>query len=411
MTKAWTVLKLADAPLEIIDGDRGKNYPKQHEFHRDGHCLFLNTGNVTADGFRFSDCQFITEKKDGLLQKGKLSRSDIVMTTRGTIGNVGYYNNSIPYEHLRINSGMVIFRADKQKLLPSFLYLFLRSSGFKRQVQVLRSGTAQPQLPIRDIKTIEIRLPEIKTQRRIAHFISTYDGLIENNRRRIKLLEEIAREFYKEWFVRFRFPGHQHVKVKNGVPEGWSEGVIADFYQTSSGGTPSRKRPEYYTGNIIWVKTQELQNSYIFETNEKITDEAISNSSAKLFPKYTVLVAMYGATIGQAGILAVPGCSNQACCALVPRVDSANYIYAFLFILENRAGLVNLGQGAAQNNISQEIIKNYPMIFPSSKFMTKFIENLSPIFQQIENLVTQIMQLEKARDFLLPKLIRGEIAV
>ena len=95
---------------EIIDGDRGKNYPQQHEFLDEGYCLFLNTGNVTKAGFSFDSNRFISKEKCDLLRKGKLQRHDIVYTTRGTVGNAAYYSDSIPYEHVRINSGMVIIR-------------------------------------------------------------------------------------------------------------------------------------------------------------------------------------------------------------------------------------------------------------------------------------------------------------
>src|SRR5437773_2696582 len=133
MANDWRFAPLADAPLEIIDGDRGKNYPKHQDFSDSGDCLFLNAGNVTKNGFDFSDCSFITAAKDSALRKGKLARFDVVLTTRGTVGNVAFYDNSVPYEHIRINSGMVLLRADKKRLLPLFLYQFSKSPAFTRQ--------------------------------------------------------------------------------------------------------------------------------------------------------------------------------------------------------------------------------------------------------------------------------------
>ena len=202
-----TLTSFEDAPFEIIDGDRGKNYPKQNEFSDDGHCLFLSAANVTRSGFEFSERQFITEQKDAILRKGKLQREDIVLTTRGTIGNAAHFHASVPYEHLRINSGMVILRCNVERISPTYLYHFLRSPSFHGQVNSLRSGVAQPQLPIRDMKRIKLLLPPLPAQQRIASILSAYDDLIENNRRRIQLLEQSARLLYKEWFVRLRFPG------------------------------------------------------------------------------------------------------------------------------------------------------------------------------------------------------------
>jgi type I restriction enzyme S subunit len=184
---------LSSAAVDIIDGDRGKEYPKHSDFYDSGYCIFLNTGNVRPDGFDFSSCQFISEEKDQRLHKGKLARNDLVMTTRGTIGNVAFYDDNIPYEILRINSGMVIFRADTTRLHPAFLYHFLRSPDFIGQTISMRSGVAQPQFPIRDIKRVELPVPELPIQRRISSILSAYDDFVENNRRRMALLEDAAR--------------------------------------------------------------------------------------------------------------------------------------------------------------------------------------------------------------------------
>ncbi len=221
MRCCWPRRPLFSAAVEIIDGDRGKEYPKHSDFSDSGYCLFLNTGNVRPGGFDFSNCQFISEEKDQRLRKGKLARHDLVMTTRGTIGNVAYYDDNVPYENLRINSGMVIFRADASRLHSEFLYHFLRSPDFIGQTISMRSGVAQPQFPIRDIRRVELPTPDLAIQRRIASVLCAYDDLIENNRRRMALLEEAARQLYREWFVRLRFPGHEHTRITNGVPEGW----------------------------------------------------------------------------------------------------------------------------------------------------------------------------------------------
>jgi type I restriction enzyme S subunit len=223
MASEWTITKLADGPLEIVDGDRGWNYPKQHEFAPSGQCLFLNAGNVTTSGFNFSDCLFISAEKDAMLRKGKLQRHDIVLTTRGTVGNIAYYDESVPYDHIRINSGMVILRAQPQKLHPRFLYLFLRSSLFSSQVESLRTGSAQPQLPIRDINRIEICIPPLPEQRAIAHTLGTLDAKIELNRRMNETLEQMARAIFKSWFVDFDPVIDNALRAGNPIPSALAE--------------------------------------------------------------------------------------------------------------------------------------------------------------------------------------------
>ena len=187
----WEKVKLGNTDyLEIIDGDRGINYPSKNDFSQKGYCLFLNTKNVLENGFYFADCQFITKEKDEILRKGKLQRQDVVMTTRGTIGNVGVYSENIEYEHLRINSGMVIFRPTV--LLDSkFLFQILRSSYIKNQIQNIISGAAQPQLPIRSIIDINILIPKtLEEQKNIVAKIQEEEKAIEECRKLIKLHQE-----------------------------------------------------------------------------------------------------------------------------------------------------------------------------------------------------------------------------
>lgn len=158
----------------IIDGDRGKNYPKQDEFFDMGHCLFLNAKNVTAIGFSFENCMFITEEKDNSLRKGKLVRGDVVLTTRGTLGNLAFYDDSVPFENVRINSGMVILRMKKNIVTEVFFI-----EQFKLQLQSIKekiaSGSAQPQLPISTMNKIRILLAPIELQEQFAAFVEQID--------------------------------------------------------------------------------------------------------------------------------------------------------------------------------------------------------------------------------------------
>ena len=159
---------------EIIDGDRGANYPKQEEFSDNGFCLFLNAKNVTANGFSFENCMFITEEKDKLLRKGKVSRGDVVLTTRGTIGNLAFYDGAVPYEHIRINSGMVILRMKRERITERFFI-----EQFKMQLASIKekiaSGSAQPQLPISTMNKIVMLVPDVELQHQFAAFVEQTD--------------------------------------------------------------------------------------------------------------------------------------------------------------------------------------------------------------------------------------------
>lgn len=146
--------------VEFIDGDRGKNYPTFDEFTATGYCLFLNASNVTSTGFNFDTCMFVTEEKDKVMNKGHLLPYDIVLTSRGTLGNVALYDKHIKYKNVRINSGMLIIRPKTQRLSTYFIYVLLRSSYMKAAIEQFRSGSAQPQLPIKDLQRITFEIPE-----------------------------------------------------------------------------------------------------------------------------------------------------------------------------------------------------------------------------------------------------------
>jgi restriction endonuclease S subunit len=185
----WPVIRFDEAPLEIIDGDRGNNYPKKEEFSSSGYCIFLNTKNVRPDGFEFSDLQFISREKDRVLRKGRLHRGDVVLTTRGTVGNTALYDESVEFEHIRINSGMLIFRPESEKLSSSFLFQFFQSENFITQKNSITSGSAQPQLPIRSLIQVTIPLPPLSVQREIVAELEAERKLVEANRELIRRME------------------------------------------------------------------------------------------------------------------------------------------------------------------------------------------------------------------------------
>ena len=156
---------------DIIDGDRGKNYPTADDFSDEGYCLFLNAKNVTASGFSFETCMFVTKEKDEALRKGKLSRGDVILTTRGTIGNLAFYTDDVPFKHVRINSGMVILRM-KQEVIDEVYFIEQFKMLLADIKEKIASGSAQPQLPISTMNKIQILIPNIEKQREFAILVT-----------------------------------------------------------------------------------------------------------------------------------------------------------------------------------------------------------------------------------------------
>jgi type I restriction enzyme S subunit len=294
-----------------------------------------------------------------------------------------------------------------------FIYYFLQSQGLERQ----NVAGAVPGVNRNYLHQLPVRVPPLSTQRKITAILSAYDDLIENNTRRIQILEEMAQAIYRQWFVEYKFPGHEGVPLADSgtelgeIPEGWDIVSVSDLYDTSAGGTPSRKVQGYFGGDIKWIKTRELNDRHILDTEEKITETGLKKSSAKLFPTNAVIMAMYGATIGKLGILTSPMATNQACCALLSKRDPFSHAFIFLTMLINRERLLGLGMGAAQQNISQAVIRGFELLKPDDEVVQEFNRIAEPILEEIRVLQQKNANLRATRDLLLPRLVSGELDV
>jgi type I restriction enzyme S subunit len=299
---------------------------------------------------------------------------------------------------------------------PEFMFWYLQylySAGFMHAYHTQHTGVSRFQWTTFSERE-PLELPPLAVQRRIAGILSAYDELIENSQRRIRILEEMARALYREWFVHFRFPGHENIKQVNSslgpIPSGWEVKTFGELYDTSSGGTPNRKRIDYFeNGTIDWVKSQELLDGFILSTDERITKLGLKESSAKLFPANTVLIALYGATIGKLAILSRNATTNQACCAVLPKSEPFGREFAFLTLLENRERIIGLRLGAAQQNISQVLVRALECMKPPHDLVRRFSGKMSSVFDAILNLQRQTSNLRRTRDLLLPRLLSGQV--
>lgn len=193
ISKNQTIPLSLNEIAEFIDGDRGKNYPTFDEFSASGFCLFLNASNVTSSGFNFDSCMFVTEEKDKIMRNGHLLLNDIVFTSRGTLGNVALYDKNIKYKNVRINSGMLIIRPKGINLSPYFIYTLLKSNYMKSAIEQFRSGSAQPQLPIKDLQNITFDIPESQNVLDdLEHRFFKIEETISINKREIGDLNELA---------------------------------------------------------------------------------------------------------------------------------------------------------------------------------------------------------------------------
>jgi type I restriction enzyme S subunit len=395
--KGWRECKLGEAPFDIIDGDRGINYPKQDEFSENGYCLFLNAKNVTKEGFLFDECYFITKEKDQILRKGKLKRNDIVLTTRGTVGNIGFYHSGVPFEHIRINSGMVIIRPDTKEILPEYtFYLF---KNLKSEFDVFATGSAQPQLPIRDLKEISFYLPSLPEQRAIASVLSSLDDKIDLLHRQNKTLEAMAETLFRQWFV-------------EEADEGWEEGSLLELIQLVGGGTPKTSISDYWDGDIPWLAGGDIASnhkSFILKTEKTITEKGLKNSSAKLLPKYATIISARG-TVGKYCLLAQPMAFSQSNYGILPKVDNC-YFFTYLLINHLVEELQSSAYGSVFDTITTITFKENSVLIPPKDKIISFETTVFPYFDKMFVNGLQIHTLEKLRDTLLPKLMSGEVRV
>ena len=195
----------------------------------------------------------IDEDTHELLGRSVLQEDDVLVTIAGAqVGKCGY----VKAEHLPANTNQAvgIVRIKKDKAVSRFVYYFFKQPSTFALCQSLGGQAAQPNVNLTVLKSINVPLPSLSIQTKIASILSAYDDLIENNRRRMALLEEAARQLYREWFVRLRFPGHEHTRITNGVPEGWERKRLSEVAGCVGGGTPSTADPACWgDGDITWV--------------------------------------------------------------------------------------------------------------------------------------------------------------
>lgn len=409
-------MKIGDI-TEIIDGDRGKNYPKKSDFKDEGFCLFLNTGNVTSDGFVFKKNDFISEEKSNKLRKGKLERGDLVFTTRGTVGNVAYYSDNIPYDHVRINSGMVIFRVFEKKVFNKFLYQILKHKNSRIYIRQYCTGSAQPQLPIMNLRNIELNIPPLETQYKIARILLAYDDLIENNERQIKLLEEAARRLYKEWFVDLHFPGYEDVEIVAGVPEGWKWTPFSDAFDYIRGRSYTSKQL-VEQGGIMMANLKNIDSFGGYKRRAEKRYIGNYKDDQILHPGDIVMgvtdMTKERRLVGHVAFIPDLGeemTFSMDLIKLIPKLVTHSYLYSAMRFGYYSRNISQLANGVNVLHLKPDSMMNMEMLIPSTNVMNKYELIFDAYNNRIDLLEKQIEFAKEARDRLLPKLMSGEIEV
>jgi type I restriction enzyme S subunit len=413
----WERKSFDEAPIEIIDGDRGVNYPAKSDFNTEGYCLFLSTGNVTTNGFNFNSMDFISQKKDEVLRKGKLKRGDIVLTTRGTVGNVAYFSDEIPYEQIRINSGMIILRPNSKEIHPYYLYLFLRSDLFKAQVLSQGSGSAQPQLPIGSLKNIIIPWKNISIQQKIASVLSALDSKIELNNRINAELEAMAKTLYDYWFVQFDFPDKDgkpyktsggkmvwNEEMKRDIPEGWEVKYLTEEMDLQYGFPFSTELFNDIGNGIPVIRIRDILNCSISNySTEEVDDKYRIN-------KGDIIVGMDGNF--HINYWNRDNCYlNQRSLRIRSNNESISEIQArysiepFIQAREKNVSKTTVAHLSAKDVNDLKILK------ADNEFQIKANTFFNSNLEKIVSNRIQNQKLTELRDWLLPMLMNGQVRV
>lgn len=412
------LIEIGKLDIKIIDGDRGENYPTKEDFFENEYCLFLDAKNITSTGFNLSTTQFITQKKDNELRNGKLKRNDIVMMTRGSVGNVALFDEKIPFENIRINSGMIIIRCEG-KYSSKLLYYLLKSSFVKKQINDMMSGSVQKHLTSSSIKQIKI----LKNYTSIKiDTIYAIDSKIQLNNKINSELEAMAKTIYDYWFLQFEFPNKEgkpykssggkmvwNDELKREIPEGWEVKNLIDYCYLKNGINYNKEETVGEKYKIINVR--DISSSSLFVNSNLLDEICISPNIADkyLVNKNDILIARSGSP-GQVRIVSIKENMIFSGFIIKCEVKESKYKEYFIYVLKKIENLISTkSNGSILKNINQESLNMLKIVIPNMEIIDNFNRKIVSIHKKIENIMEENQELTSLRDFLLPLLMNGQV--
>ncbi|WP_262897315.1 restriction endonuclease subunit S [Chryseobacterium sp. RR2-3-20] len=342
-------------------------------------------------------------------------KPSILLPRKGSLQNIQYANQ--PFWTV---DTLYYTEINEKLTAPYFLYYYLKSLNLEN----LNTGTGVPSMTFSSYYDLEINLPPLELQKIVAKFLENIDRKIHVNNQINDNLEALAKTIYDYWFVQFDFPDENgkpykssggkmvyNEVLKSDMPKDWEVKKLKNFATTGSGGTPKSTEDSYYVnGKIPWINSGELNNPIIVNTNNYITETGLQNSSAKLFPAETILIAMYGATAGKTSLITFEATTNQAICAIIP--NQKELLYYSKFTLDNLYNyLVSLSSGSARDNLSQDKIKELEVVNPLHEILSKHYHLNLSFFEKIKVNLVENQKLMQLRDWLLPMLMNGQVSV
>ncbi|WP_418638349.1 restriction endonuclease subunit S [Winogradskyella sp.] len=408
----------------IISGPFGSNVGKK--FFKEEGIPLIRGNNLSKGEEKFKDDGFVfltREKADEL--NCYAIKNDLIFTAVGTIGQVGIIDEKLKYDEYVISNKQLRARFDNTKITPLFAYYWFSSYWVQKLILQRNVGSTVPLINLSVLKGLPITLPKsIETQKSIVEVLENISLKIEVNNNINQELEAMAKTLYDYWFVQFDFPDANgkpykssggkmifNEALKREIPEGWEVDKLRNIAKTGSGATPLKSKKEYYeNGNIPWINSGEVNASFIISAKKYISELGLEESSAKLFKKGTILMAMYGATAGQVSLIDIEACTNQAICGI--NVHEEKFKYYTKFALEDLYKyLIQLSTGSARDNLSQDKIKELNLVIPDDQIISNFHNKVDSNFTKILLNLKENQKLSELRDWLLPMLMNGQVRV
>lgn len=398
---SWKKAKLSECCQSISDGDH-QAPPKSNK-----GIPFVTISNIKDNSFDFTNCMHVPQSYyDNLLAKRKPQKGDILYSVVGSFGIPVLMKENVKFTFQR---HIAILRPNPHIVEPAYMYYSMLSKAFFLQADAAAIGAAQRTISLSSLQNLTINLPDLPTQRRIASILSAYDDLIENNRRQIKLLEEAAQRLYREWFVELRFPGHEGVKVMDGVPEGWMKGTVDNIVKLLSG-YPFKSSEYVSSGKYRLITIKNVKDGEFSPDNVDYIDQLPDKvPSHCILTEGDILLSL----TGNIGRVCIVNGYNYLLNQRVAKLQTLHPAYAYCMFRSKEMlnKMTALSNGVAQQNLSLIRAEKIRILIPSSNLLFQFKNIVEPIISQIILLNNQITFACEARDRLLPELMDGEMEV
>lgn len=409
----WKHYKMDELIEEISMGPFGSDVKK--EFYVDNGVPILNGSNL--QGFKLQEDSFgyLTKEKADSLKKCNAHRGDIIVTHRGTLGQIVYVPVNSKYDRYVISQSQFRFRCKADLVDVQYLvyYFHTREGQYKILANASQVGVPALARATSTFRLIDIKLPSLKDQRRIASILSSLDRKIELNNKINADLEEMVQAIFKNWFVDFEpFKDGKFVDSELGmIPEGWTVGCLGDIGNIVCGKTPSKSNSNYYGGDIPFIKIPDMHGNVFVENSEdRLTEEGSLSQIKKLIPPYSLMVSCI-ATVGLVSINTKPSHTNQQINTVIPHNKSALF-YLYQHMKNNEEFLKNMGRGGTTTlNVNTRSFSNIRLLIPSEIALEQFHRVVEGLFKKIELNLHESRALSLLRDTLLPRLMSGELGV